>query len=432
MSTWLVPYEQLAAIQKKAVRLRPDKHRLVLGLPGAGKTQVLIHRAALLRKVFHVPPERFRIFIFTNVLRDFIRSGLKVLDLPLESASTFDAWCVDFHKNKIARPLPRLYRGDSWHFPQVRKNVLGYLQDHTHEKLFDFVLIDEGQDLTREAFEILIRVSHHLTVFADYQQQIFRDAADLSAILDALAIPAPTLSLEASYRNSPYVAQLAAYLIPDRATRRRFIECLQTQQVSKERPLLYIAESFDDEMDRLAEIILQRRTLNERIGVFLPRRNELESVVGALKARGIEIEHLVPPPAPQRATGETFAHFDNDLPKLTTYHSAKGLTFDSVLLPRLTSPAFGSFFPGMHQQMILIGMLRAIQWLYFSSDDYELLDLGGTFQQAERNRHLTIQEERPWDAGPAAAPGAGEEAQGKMENGRRQAFQEEEEDFSVF
>jgi len=101
---------------------------------------------------------------------------------------------------------------------------------------------------------------------------------------------------------------------------------------TKERPLCFVARSFRDEMDRLAEIIRQRQLMNERVGVIIPTNQQLFGYSKGLQERGIEIEKTVPP---RRPGSPVDFEFGNMIPKIATYHSAKGLTFDSILLPRL-------------------------------------------------------------------------------------------------
>lgn len=49
------------------------------------------------------------------------------------------------------------------------------------------------------------------------------------------------------------------------------------------------------------------------------------------------------------------------------YHSAKGLTFDTVILPRLVPSAFGKMGPERIERMLFVGITRAIRWVYLST-----------------------------------------------------------------
>ena len=86
MGTWLLPRSDLTPEQLRIVEMSPDQHRVVLGPPGSGKTQVLVHRAAHLNERYKVSPSRFRLFVFTNVVKEYIRSGVQFLGLPEETA----------------------------------------------------------------------------------------------------------------------------------------------------------------------------------------------------------------------------------------------------------------------------------------------------------------------------------------------------------
>jgi len=73
MATWLVPECDLTIDQIRAVELPTDSHKVILGGPGSGKTMVLLHRARHLAQTESGQPDRFRIFVFTNVLSNYIR-----------------------------------------------------------------------------------------------------------------------------------------------------------------------------------------------------------------------------------------------------------------------------------------------------------------------------------------------------------------------
>lgn len=384
MSTWLLPRLDLTPDQLRIVEIPPDKHRVVLGFPGSGKTQILIHRADYLSKTYHLSADRYRVFVFTNVIKEYIRSGIQFLGLPEESVSTFDHWCRIIYESRISRRLPRL--GKSIDFDQIRTSVL-YLFRKKQElqKTLDFVLVDEGQDLTAQAYEILNLAAQHITVFADPQQQIFDNGTSISVILEKLGLNNNNAALLGAYRNAPYVAQLASRFIEDAQKRSQYLLQVNKEQKVREHPLCYVAPNHEKEIDRLAEIVSQRQAMNEQIGIIVPTNRQVFGFAKGLEQRGVTVE--------KAAAGKDNSYdFSNSLPKIVTYFSAKGLTFDSVLLPRLTESAFSWIEDNsLRSRIFFVGIARATQWAYLSTvEDKEFSEMD-IIREAENAGHIIVQ-----------------------------------------
>src|SRR5262249_1673116 len=81
--------------------------------------------------------------------------------------------------------------------------------------------------------------------------------------------------------------------------------------------------------------------------------------------------------------------FTSDLPKLLTYHSAKGLTFDSVLLPRLVPGSFGkSTIP--ERKLLFVGATRATKWVFLSTQRGRELPIIDAWRHCAAAGSLTI------------------------------------------
>ncbi|MBN1664554.1 MAG: AAA family ATPase [Deltaproteobacteria bacterium] len=389
MATCLLPLSDLTPDQIRAVEMNPDQNRVVFGVAGSGKTQVLMHRAFYLSRTYNVPPEKFRVFVFTNVIKEYIKSGIQFLGLPDETVSTLDHWCRLFYEKQISKRLPLTSRGPD--YGKIRISVLDLLKKRPDlQKTLDFVLVDEGQDLPPLAFEIISLAARHVTVFADRMQQIFEDGAGEEQILTRMGIRKENATLLGAYRNSPYVAQLASYFITDEIRRKQYLSQIGTRQLTMERPLCFISQNHNDEMARMAEVIRQRQLRNESVGIIVPTNRQVHGFATAMQERGIDIEKAVPP---QRPGMPVDYNFGNNLPKIATYHSAKGLTFDSVVLPKITTDAFDHIGDnGLRERMLFVGVARATQWVYLStikgkeSREFSLL------KDAAANNHLTIQD----------------------------------------
>ena len=387
---WLLPRLELTPGQLAMVEASADHNRLVVGFPGSGKTQVLVHRADHLRRRYRIAPGAFRIFLFTNVLRDYVRSSLDLLDLPPDAVCTFDAWCRDFHAANIGRTMPR--RANRPDFTVIRGAVLEFLARHGAPRgRLEFALVDEGQDLPKEAYLILKRIARHVTVFADPHQQIYDDGASMDAIREALAVPNGTVGLMGAHRNSPYISDLAARFIDDPAERALYRAQGRTVQKVKERPLLFLAPAFTAEMDRLAEVVRSRQELNQRVGILVANHRMVDRISASLKARGIETEKPLPPPPAARPSGQTWLRFDSATPKIVGLHGAKGLTFDCVLLPGLTLDAFGWMREALRHRLLFTGLARATQWAYLSATEPGALPEFTILKAAAGDGLLTVQ-----------------------------------------
>jgi len=428
MITWLIPRQDLTPDQARVVELPPTVNRVVLGMAGSGKTQVLVHRAAHLAETYRIPPERYRVFVFTNVIKEYIRSGLEFLNLPDRVVSTFDFWCVDLFEKHYGPRLPRKLNGRDIDFPAIRRRVLGLIRGKRDlQNALEFVLVDEGQDLSPEVYEIIHEAARHVTVFADPQQKIFEDGAEAGFIFDRLHVTAPQISILGAFRNAVYVAELAAHFIEDDEKRAQFLAQVSAAQRVKERPLCFVADSFDREMDRLAEVVRSRQVMNERIGIIVPTNRLLHGIGEGLAERGVTVEKA----ATKEKAGkiEVTCSFTNLVPKIATFFMAKGLTFDSVLLPRLTAKAFYYINRERMKRMMFVGIARATQWVYLSTVKGTEFDEMAVLREAADKGHLTMQVSGEWRAG-ADRGGEGERARGESsrDTGRREP---EEDDFSV-
>ena len=430
--TWFVPRSDLSPDQLRAVDLPIREHAIVLGAPGSGKTLVLLHRAKRLIEEEGVPPERLRIFVFTNTLKDYIRSTLALLDIPETCVTTFDYWCRDFFVTFISPCVP--FTNHAPDFDAIRSAVLGKLQEGTllplnpqstageiiasyrdltgtmndgvehslrelHKlfggaerptaccPLYDAALVDEGQDLTPQAFEILKRIARHVTVCMDSRQQLYEQRCEEPDILQALGIRKCNLTILGAYRCCPYITRLAASLLQDPAERQAFLNQAKTAQRERLTPLLYIASSADEEKNRLAQIIKDRQLTGDRIAILLSNNAKLFSLAGLLTEAGLEVE--VPPKG--RET-KFFKHdFKSERPKLLTYYGAKGLTFETVIMPHLVPTSFLQVGQERLAKLLFVGITRATQWVYMSTVEGPMLPIILQIAELEKNGVITLQ-----------------------------------------
>lgn len=359
---WVVPRAELTEDQLHAVNMSTDKHRIVVGGPGSGKTLVLAHRAEQLL-ASGVPPERLRILVYTNVLAAYIDGGLTELGLPKESAATFDSWCLGLFHEVVTGPLPRTKSGID--FDATREAVLKAVGDN-NQPIFDALLVDEGQDLTPTAVRLLAAVSRHVTLALDARQQLYSEGIDVEQASQLLGVPRASASLLSAYRCTPLIVDVASQFLPSEQEASDFRAANLLAIDGIETPVLFKAEDANEEMDRLTALIGERAMLGQSTAVLVPTRQKVEDVAEALLTRGLQV-----------AT-RTNLTFDDLRPIVMTYHSAKGLTVDAVFLPGLTAEAFPPMIDvAQRDRMLFVGITRAVRWVWLGtrvSESFDVLD----------------------------------------------------------
>ena len=317
---WLVPINNLTRDQKAAVRADDRRHQVIVGGPGSGKTQVLVHRADYLRHKRSVHADKYHIFAYTNMLTDYIGSDLDLLNIPEDNVSTYDSWCYKIASKYIGKPA------GSWDVYAIRELVSDWARTTgTKLPLYDFVLVDEGQDLPPETFDTLSRVARHVTVCADDKQRIYPQGSTLKQILESLNIRRSGRNLLETYRCTEYIVSLSAQFIADEDERQRYKNQRRAMLKERQTPTLYRAETPEDEITRLADALRDRMGIDQQIAILLPTNQQIREVGQHLRGMGIETE----------AQTDRNVDFETRFPKVMTFHSAKGLTFDSVMMPAL-------------------------------------------------------------------------------------------------
>lgn len=226
--------------------------------------------------------------MFTRALKAYIRSALDDLALPDDCVTTFHSWCTDYYLHHIGKRLPWNRELKQTDFSEILRAVWERTQSlHATERLFDFVLVDEGQDLSTQIFETLKSIAQHVTVFMDHKQQLYETGADEAGILRALGLHKRNLTLLEAYRCSPYIVQVAASFVRNPAEREAFLLQPRTAQTERQTPLLYLASDVHDERAHLIEMVRNRISKNDRIAILFPQKRHVYGYTRALQEAGL-------------------------------------------------------------------------------------------------------------------------------------------------
>jgi superfamily I DNA/RNA helicase len=399
--TWLPPLDRLTSAQATAVQAASDRPLVLRGGPGSGKTVVLLHRA---RRLEAASPGKVALLVYTNVLRDFLRSATPELGLPESSVLTFDHWCRLRYVELIGPPPVEKHGHPD--FARIRRELLALLRSRPRQPALEAALVDEGQDLDDDCYALLRLSARHLTVAFDLKQSLYREAAE-GSIGHALGAPPLELDLLATYRACPYVVDLACEFIAEEAEQASFRRQVATLQTERQTPLLYLAEDEADERLRLVEILRERLLRNERVAILFPTFAQVGLFADFLRAQGIMADQQ---PQTDLQGRRASLDFTSGRPAVLTYHSAKGLTFDSVLMPGVTTSAIRARHSSA-RRMLFVAITRATHWAYLSSVDGRCNEMVLTaLRHLQTRGRGVIQTKRdlPRRAGPPPLPKPGD------------------------
>ena len=365
--------------------MNTTEHHVVQGSPGTGKTLVMLHRARHLIDRHQLHPDRVRLFVFTATIKTYIQPALCALNIPEDCVKTYDQWCLEFFNSHIEGVVPWNKGPD---YDAIRAKVWEHVQARPIKTL-DCALVDEGHDLDPTVFKILKIVSRHVTVFIDNKQQLFDTGSSVQSVANALDVHGRNETLNDTYRCSPYIVQTAASFISSKAEREHFIEQNQSgASGERQKPHIYIGNDHESVLDRLIDVIRTCVDRGDRVGILFPNRRHVYGYVRSFQEAGIDVE--VPPTSGKTNRFQTPHDFETLRPKVMAYPSAKGLTFDVVLIPFLSKDQFP---PRIRVQTLerwlFVAITRAVRWVYIGATRGVLFE--ERFERLETEGQLSIE-----------------------------------------
>lgn len=140
-----------------------------------------------------------------------------------------------------------------------------------------------------------------------------------------------------------------------------------------------MAPDFEAEKARLIGIVRSRVGNGERVAALFATNRQMHGFAKGFREAGLEVETKEEP------------DFSSDLPKLLTYFAVKGLTFDTVVMPRLVPRSFLWMEPEWPQRLVFVGITRATRWVYLSTVEGDELPLLSRLRRLEVGGQLTVQ-----------------------------------------
>lgn len=285
---WDVTEETMDDDQLDLIEYTDDKSMLVAGCAGSGKSVIAMHKAEQL----HKKGQDVILIAYTRSLSRFMKNG--------KADSSFRFFHHYLWKYKLKMPKA------------------------------DYIIVDEIQDFTREEIQEFINATRkHFLFFGDTAQSIYRQYGKQTMTIAQIAAMTGlnTLQLFNNYRLPRPVAKITQdYVGVD------VQEYKEKVYQNKETELPHLIH-FDNEQKQIEALLrLVKDNVGRNIGILLPNNPEVIRISQEFMDNDVECEFKY------NKGDNDFDYVDNldfntVLPKILTYHSAKGLQFDMVILP---------------------------------------------------------------------------------------------------
>lgn len=197
-------FEDLSFEQQTAVKLNYERNNLVIGAPGTGKTIVAFFR---LHELHKAGKKKILMLVFNRPLMLY----LKTLQNELGWTNEFEIYTVNdwvYYKlycGSLEEPISGGYKNKVLPNLNASKYKIDWnqvVEDFENDKnLYEYIVVDEGQDFPQMFYALLVNISNNVTIFADPNQSLQDENTSIPEILAIIGKEA-YFALTLNYRNS--------------------------------------------------------------------------------------------------------------------------------------------------------------------------------------------------------------------------------------
>jgi superfamily I DNA/RNA helicase len=347
---WFIPYNRLDNEQRDFVDDTTNDKLFINGFAGTGKSVVLVHK---LIKIFDQNPNaKCCVISFTHSLLEMFKLGIEESGrLTGRVSNRINSCCATNGQIDLVTKY------------EFRKNIQNGIPIR-----YDFIMIDEVQDLCKSDLEnVLNSRTTEIYLGGDDNQSIYTEdpqdkEATLTAQLRRELIPTYDRTLVTLYRITPSILTVAKRIMPE------LQDILNGTQFGHNRDADVILASAEDERDEVQYVLENALTLAEDIeltAILFPKHLWIRDFcTHALQINNIEITPEINKYMSSRNYTELNKVFSDNHIRLEyvgndhgsfrnakerhnvvimTYHSAKGMDFDNVFIPFLSSSRHDRF-----------------------------------------------------------------------------------------
>lgn len=348
---WIIKESELDDDQIKVLMATLDKSCIVAGCAGSGKSVLALIKTQRIQKEYG---NNYKVIVFTKALCHYMNAGKEELKLS-----------NDF------------YYYEEWKWKRVLKQYgqkgtfMVYAKDDHGNKIpympsADYIIVDEIQDFSKEEIQEFISATNkNFFFFGDTAQSIY-EGLKTTIPVDDIRIHVPNRmavkewELYRNYRLPIPVAKVAQKVGVDLGP---FIESTyKSNETSMPRFLEY--KSAEDQISAIHRIINTNNMTD--VAILLPHNDYVKEVYDKLSALGGNYEIRYTDKENFRQSLDTL-NFNSTNPKVMTYHSAKGLQFETVFLPYIENFDDTEI---SDRKALYVAMTRTYKYLYLMYTDY--------------------------------------------------------------
>lgn len=352
--SWIIPENKLDDQQRDFVENVDINQRNVWikGFPGSGKSVLLAYTIKKIKR--QTPSASIVVVVFTHSLITMFKAAFREMGVNVEVVTYFD-----FMKS------PRRY---------------------------DYILSDEVQDLTPTVLREMNNRGKHVIVAGDENQSIYETAPRTN---ENTVSPSQINSLINSREFSLNIIHRLTSSIIDAVN--KFLPNLNIfaarRDMSKQSTQVRVceAQNFDEEVKYILKEGRNAVNNGYTVGVLIPTGKAIIAFVNsALRQEdksewtpttnrwgGIDFsdlnDHFNRCGVQMQYVGNGTGNFSEESKKITimTYHSSKGLDFDSVFIPGLNRNLFITYNSDLSRTLFMVAMTRSRNNLYLTYSGYK-------------------------------------------------------------
>ena len=332
---WFVDEGLMDKIEREVLYATLENKSIVVsGSAGSGKSLIAV---TIAKRIEEKGLGERRIVVYTKALEEYIREGIRTLN---------------FNCN--------LTHHDPWKWRSVEKwdsNGNRYFEKELYCPHADYFVVDEIQDFSMEDIQLFIKsTDKYCCFFGDMAQSVYQKGKiTMEQVLNSIPVSMnpKDYTLYYNYRLPIGIAKVAQYVGIN-------LESFEEGKYkSKETtiPRIIKEDNYDNQIKIIADYCKEH--INSETAILVPYKLDVIKVCTKLKEFGVncEMKYDVPDPFKEAAkNGKKISgipdeqyrsvdtlDFSTNNVKVLTYHSSKGLQFQTVFLPWINqNPQFAS------------------------------------------------------------------------------------------